>query len=64
MAAQRVSGNNNRTVTVQVLASNTPSAYSTTTVIVATPCTSTRGKSNSPRTILRLRKLSIYCLSQ
>ena len=27
MAAQRVSGNNNRTVTIQVLARNTPSGY-------------------------------------
>ena len=45
MAAQCVSGNNNRTVTIQVLASTTLSAYSTTSVY--TPCTSTHGKSNS-----------------
>ena len=32
MAAHRVSGSNNKTVTVQVLASNTLSAYSTTSV--------------------------------
>ena len=32
MAAQHVGGNNNRTVTVQVLASSKPSAYSTMSV--------------------------------
>ena len=30
-------------------------------MVVGTPCISTRSKSNFPRTILRLHKLSLYC---